>query len=181
MKTYFSRAKTPSATLSLPLIADMNMQRIFTNIKATNDKATTYINFHKTKLIKTSSANAASGQKVMACTATAGVVANDLVIIQDAVDKTLFEYNVIGVVAANVSYTMTTNLANTYAAGSKIHAVCITGGTTAPEYVINVGAATVQEICAEGVFVAEKNVAVLMQFDSCTAACSYYAVGFQRS
>lgn len=181
MKNYFSAMKASNSTLTLALPAKANMQRVFNWLNITNDKASTTLFAHKTKLIKTSSASAAAAQKLILCTATAGVVANDLVIIQDVVDPDKYEYQVIGAVVANTSYATTANLANTYAAGAKIHCVCTGGGASAPDFSIAVGIATVEKSNATAVFVADKNEAVLWSHSAATAICDMYMSGILRS
>jgi len=181
MKTYFSASKAPGATLQLALPAKSNFQRIITWLKATNDKASTTLSFHKTKIIKTTNTASAAGQKVMTCLATAGIVANDIVIIQDSVDPALYEIGVVASVIANTSITMTNNLTNTYSAGAKIHGCVIAGGTTAAEMVLDVGVATISESNETAVFVADKNEAIYITHSAATATCNMYMSGFLRS
>lgn len=180
MKTYFSRSKPASAVLTLPLEAHENMQTIITWLSATNDLAGSLLTFHFSK-IRRATAGGAAGQKVMLCTLTAGIVLNDLVIIQDVVDPTLYECAVMGAVAANVSYTLVANLVNTYSAGAYVYGCQITGGTTAPEYAMAVGAATVTLGTGGGpVLVANKAQACYV-ITTNTASNSFIMSGFLRS
>lgn len=180
MKTYFSVSKPASAVLLLPIPASENMQRIMTFISATNDLAAKFISFHFSK-IRRATAGGAAGQKVMLCTATAGIVLNDLVIIQDVVNPLLYECAVMGAVAANVSYTLVANLVNTYSAGAYVYGCSITGGTTPAEYAYITGAAQVEKSNAGGVLVANKAQAVYVTYDACTATCNYIISGFLKS
>lgn len=180
MKTYFSRSKAEGATLTMPMPAHENMQQIMTFISATNDLAAKFISFHFSK-IRRATAGGAAAQKVMNCTATAGIVLNDLVIIQDVLDPTLFECNVMGAVAANVSYTLVNNLAHTYSAGAYVYGCSITGGTTPAEYAYITGAAQVEKSNAGGVLTLNKAQACYVTYDACTATCNYIVSGFLRS
>ena len=180
MKTYFSRTKAAGATLTLAVPASENMQRIITFISAENDLAAKFISFYFSKIRK-ATAGGAAGQKVMLCASTAGIVLNDLVVIQDVVDPTRFEVNTMGAVAANVSYTLANNLANTYAAGAYVYGCRITGGTTASDYAFITGAAQVEKSNASGVLVLEKAQACYITFDACTATNNYIISGFLRS
>jgi len=182
MKTYFSASKPAGAGLVLApgqvLGASENMQRIITFIQATNDLAATLLTFHFSKL-RRATAGGAAAQKVMLCALTAGIVLNDLVVIQDVVDPLLCEVNVMGAVAANVSYTLVNNLAYAYSAGAYVYGCAITGGTTAPEYAMPVGAATVQ-LAGYPLLVLKRQQACYV-VTTCTATNAFIVSGFQRS
>ena len=180
MKTYFSVSKAAGAGLTLAIPASENMQRIMTFISATNDLAAKFISFHFSK-IRRATLGGAAVQKVMLCTATAGIVLNDLVIVQDVVNPLLYEVNTMGAVAANVSYTLVNNLANTYSAGAYVYGCAITGGTTPAEYAYITGAAQVEKSNAGGVLVMNKAQACYVTYDACTATCNYIISGFLRS
>jgi hypothetical protein len=180
MKTYFSQAKIAGAGLTLALPAKTNLQRILTWLSMTNDKASTYMSIWRSTLSR-ATAGGAAGQKVMLCTLTAGIVLNDVVIIQDVVDPAIYEIQTMGAVAANVSYTMGANLVNTYSAGAKVYRCVGTGGTQAADWVIPCGIATVDKTNATAIFVAEKDSAIYMKFDSATATCEYVVSGILRS
>lgn len=180
MKTYFSAAKVAGAGLQLAVPAKVNMQTILTYISATNDKALTVLSFWRSTIFR-ATAGGAAAQKVMLCTLTAGIVLNDIVIIQDVVDPTLYEINTMGAVAANVSYTLVNNLAHTYAAGARVYGVKTAGGTSVADWILPVGIATVDKSNATAVFVADKDVAVLAEFSAVTATCDFLLTGIRRS
>jgi hypothetical protein len=116
----------------------------------------------------------------MLCTLTAGIVLNDIVIIQDVVDPTKYEIQVMGAVAANVSYTMGANLVNTYSAGAKVYGCVTAGGTSVADWIVPVGIATVDKDNATAVFVADKDQAIYVAMDSCTATNNYLITGILR-
>jgi hypothetical protein len=179
MKTYFSAAKLAGAGLTLALPAKTNFQRILTWLSVTHDKASSTLSLWKSTISRATLGGAAA-QKVMLCTLTAGIVLNDIVIIQDVVDPTKYEINTMGAVAANVSYTLVNNLANTYASGAKVYGMKVTGGTTAADWIIPVGVATVDKTNATAVFVAEKDQAVLVEASAVTATCDFQVSGILR-
>ena len=180
MKTYFSKAKVAGAGLQLALPAKGNMQRIINYLQVTHDKALSTLSLWHSSISR-ATAGGAAVQKVMLCTATAGIVLNDIVIIQDVVDPALYEINTMGAVAANVSYTLANNLANTYKAGAKVYGVKVGGGATVADWIIPVGAATVDKSNATAVYVAEKDEAVLIEASAVTATCDFFVSGNLRS
>lgn len=180
MKQFFSASKTAGAALTLALPAILNMQRIVTWISATNDLAGTVLSIWFSSLFRTSTAAALSGQAVMACTTTAGIVANDIVIVQDVVDPTKYERIVVQAVAANVSYTFTTNLVNGYSSGAKIYLMKSGGGASAANWNIPVGATTIDKENATAVVVTEKDQAMLVEFSNKTATCEFILSGVMR-
>lgn len=180
MKSYFSKAKLAGAGLTLALPALSNMQRILTLLAVTHDKALSTLSLWHSSISR-ATAGGAAAQKVMLCTLTAGIVLNDIVIIQDVVDPSKYEINTMGAVAANVSYTLANNLANTYSAGAKVYGVKVGGGATVADWIIPVGVATVEKSNAGAVYVADKDQAVLIEASTVTATCDFFCSGFTRS
>jgi hypothetical protein len=181
MQIFFTNTKASSATLFNILPAKLNMQTIISWISATNDKAATVLSVWVESLKKTVSAAAASGQADVSCTATAGIVANDIVIIQDSVDPTLFERKVVSSVTANTKYVMTANLTNSYSAGATIRLMKSGGGASAAAWSFAVGIATVDKQNNTAVFVGDKDKAILVEQDSCTTVCATHIAGVYRS
>lgn len=179
-KSYFTSTKPSNATLHLDVPADLGAQRIYTYVEATNDNAGQILEYFPSVLRRVSTGAAAAAQKVIPCTATAGIAATDIVIIQDAVDSTLIESDIVAAVAANVSYTITNNLVNSYSAGALIYLVDA-GAATVPAWSYVIGAATVTKSNGTAVFVVEKNQALYLVFDGCTAICDIHSAGFLRT
>jgi hypothetical protein len=180
MKTFFSAAKLAGAGLTLALPANSNMQRIINSLSVTHDKALSTLSLWSSSISR-ATAGGAAAQKVMLCTLTAGIVLNDIVIIQDVVDPTKYEINTMGAVAANVSYTLVNNLANTYDAGAKVYGVKTGGGATVAKWIIPVGVATVPKDNATALYVADKDEAILIEASAVTATCDFYCAGTLRS
>lgn len=179
-KSYFTVTKPSNNTLHLDVPADLSSQRIFTYIEATNDNAGQILEYFPSVLKRVSTGAAASGQKVIPCTATTGIAATDIVIIQDSRDSTLFESDLVASVVANVSYTITNNLVNSYSAGANIYLVDA-GAATVPAWSYVIGAATITKSNGTAVFVVEKDQALYLVFDGVTTLCDIHSAGFLRT